>query len=507
LLERCGFSQVDDVLDTWFSSALWPHSTLGWPDDTPELKRFYPTSVLITSRDIITLWVARMVLAGLYNVGDVPFHEVYITPKILDGYGETMSKSKGNGVDPIDVIEKFGADALRFGLAYLTTDTQDVKLPVDFECPHCGAQFPQTKKNRQLPRIECEKCGKPFSTQWAERPEDKAVPRGAVVSERFELGRNFANKLWNAARFSLINLEGYTPGPVTDDDLLLEDYWLLSRLSTVTQQTTDALEIYRYAEAARTLYDFAWNEFCSFYVEMTKARFAVPEQRQTAQRVLAHALDVLLRLLHPIMPFLTEEVWQLLARVAPSRGVAKPQVAAESVCIAPWPEADASRQDVAIEEQFADFQAVLGAVREIRQQQNVPLKEELSFSVRCDAATAKLLQPMQPYFMQMAKATGMAWGPNAEPPTIAASRSLSGRAGPMEVHVDLSRFIDVGAERRRLEKDRDNITRQIGGIESKLANKNFVDKAPADVVQQQRDKLADLRSQLTSLEAAITRLQ
>jgi valyl-tRNA synthetase len=187
--------QETDVLDTWFSSALWPHSTLGWPDQTAELKRFYPTTTLITSRDIITLWVARMVLAGLYNVGDVPFHEVYITPKILDGYGETMSKSKGNGVDPIDVIEKFGADALRFGLAYLTTDTQDVKLPVDFECPHCGAQFPQTKKNRQLPRIECEKCGQPFSTQWAEKPEDKAQPRGAVVSERFELGPTVA-ALW-----------------------------------------------------------------------------------------------------------------------------------------------------------------------------------------------------------------------------------------------------------------------------------------------------------------------
>ena len=168
-----------------------------------------------------------------------------------------------------------------------------------------GASSPQTKKNRQLPRIECEKCGKPFSTQWAEKPEDKALPRGAVVSERFELGRNFANKLWNAARFSLINLEGYHARPrCADKDLLLEDRWLLSRLATVTQQVTDALEHYRYADAARTLYDFAWNEFCSFYVEMTKARFAVAEQRQTAQRVLAHALDVLMRLLHPMMPFL-----------------------------------------------------------------------------------------------------------------------------------------------------------------------------------------------------------
>src|SRR4029079_4100478 len=241
---------------------LWPISTLGWPDETLELKKFYPTSTLVTSRDIITLWVARMVIAGLYNVGKIPFHEVYITPKILDGYGETMSKSKGNGVDPLDVIEKFGADALRFGIAYLTTDTQDVKVPVEFECPHCQALFAQTKKNRVLPRIECEMCGKPFSTQWAEKAEDKALPRGAVVSERFELGRNFANKLWNAARFSLINLEGNAPaaegpGYITPasgrgghDGLLLEDRWLLSRLSTVTQQTTDAIEHYRFADAA-----------------------------------------------------------------------------------------------------------------------------------------------------------------------------------------------------------------------------------------------------------------
>ncbi len=524
--------QESDVLDTWFSSALWPISTMGWPDETPELKKFYPTSALITSRDIITLWVARMVIAGLYNVGEVPFHEVYITPKILDGYGETMSKSKGNGVDPLDVIEKFGADALRFGIAHLTTETQDVRMPVEFECPHCQAVFPQTKKNRQLPRIECEKCGKPFSTQWAEKPDDKALPRGAVVSERFELGRNFANKLWNAARFSLINLEGYSApgsaGGFSDDALLLEDRWLLSRLATVTQQTTDALEHYRYADAARTLYDFAWNEFCSFYVEMTKARFGVPDQRETAQRVIAHALDVLMRLLHPMMPFLTEEVWQLLAQVAPNRSlpaaatiadsrddspsrdrkiaVKSTARAAPSICIAPWPTSDTSRQDPRIEQQFADFQAVLGAVREARQRQNIPFKEELAFTVRCNDATAKLLEPMQPYFAQMARAAATQWGPTAEPIGVPISITLAGQTGPIEVHVDVSRFIDVGAERKRLEKDRDNLTKQITSIEAKLANKGFADKAPAEVVQQQRNKLTELRGQLESATSALAKL-
>jgi valyl-tRNA synthetase len=540
--EDRGMKQEDDVLDTWFSSALWPMSTLGWPDETPELDKFYPTTTLITSRDIITLWVARMVLAGLYNMDDVPFHEVYITPKILDGYGETMSKSKGNGVDPIDVIEKFGADALRFGLAYLTTDTQDVKLPVEFECPHCQAVFPQTKKNRQLPRIECEKCKKPFSTQWAEKPEDKALTRGAVVSERFELGRNFCNKLWNASRFSLINLEGYTPGSVADNDLLIEDRWLLSRLSTVTEQVTDYLAKYRYADAARTLYDFAWNDFCSFYVEMSKARFAHvdeslrdsnsrlgetrPRDKQVAQRVLAHVLDTLLRLLHPMIPFLTEEVWQLLAQVAPERGLSEPgrprprskasnsgsgtpqlAAAAESVCIAAWPTPDTAHQDATIEAQFADFQAVLGAVREIRQRQNIPFTESLDFAVRSDAATAKRLEPMQPYFTQMAKATGTAWGPNATAPEVSASVTLSGQSGPLEVHVDVSRFIDVEAERKRLEKERENVTKFIKSIDGKLSNAAFVDKAPADVVQQQRDKRAELAAQLESVGAALEKLK
>ena len=275
----------------------------------------------------------------------------------------------------------------------------------------------------------------------------------------------------------------------------------------MTQQVTDALEHYRYADAARTLYDFAWNEFCSFYVEMTKARFAVAEQRQTAQRVLAHALDVLLRLLHPMMPFLTEEVWQLLAQVAPTRGLPdrprprpKGGRTAESVCIAPWPSPTLRTRMRRSKQQFADFQAVLGAVREVRQRQNIAFKEELNFTVRCDAATAKLLEPMQPYFTQMAHATRRQ---SAQPPNrtdVADQLTLTGQHGPIEVHVDVSRFIDVGAERKRLEKERENLAKQIASIDGKLANKSFVDKAPAEVVQQQRDKLAELRGQLASVE-------
>ena len=331
--------QEDEVLDTWFSSALWPHSTLGWPERTPELEYFYPTNVLITSRDIITLWVARMVLTGLNNMNEVPFRQVFIHPKILDAYGETMSKSKGNGVDPIDVIDKFGPDALRYGLTYLTTETQDVRMPVQFECPHCEHLIEQTKENRERPRLTCPQCGKPFSTQWARTEADKGLARGAVVSERFEQARNFCNKLWNASRFALLNLADFQPVAIREDQLPIEDRWLLSRLATVTRQVTEALDGYHYSDAARALYDFAWDEFCSFYLEMAKSRLQNTASRALAQGVLAHTLDALLRLLHPVIPFITEEVWQLLNRIAPVRGL-DPQAGSTSIMRASWPTAE-----------------------------------------------------------------------------------------------------------------------------------------------------------------------
>jgi valyl-tRNA synthetase len=228
--------------------------------------------------------------------------------------------------------------------------------------------------------------------------------------------------------------------------------------------------------------------------------------------VLAHALDTLLRLLHPMIPFLTEEVWQLLAQVAPMRGLSEPggpppRVAAESVCIAEWPAPDKARQDATIEAQFADFQAVLGAVREIRKSQNIPFSETLEFAVRSDTATAGRLEPMQPYFTQMARATGTAWGPQAVAPEVAASVTLTGQSGPLEVHVDVSRFIDVEAEQKRLEKERENLTKFIASIDGKLANAAFVDKAPAAVVEQQREKRAELAGQLASVEAALGKLK
>jgi valyl-tRNA synthetase len=519
-----GYRRDPDVLDTWFSSALWPHSTLGWPEQTDALKYWYPTSVLITSRDIITLWVARMVLTGLNNMGEVPFREVFIHPKILDGYGETMSKSKGNGVDPIDIIDKFGADSLRFGLAALTTETQDVRMPVQFECPHCQALIDQTKKNRELPRIACAKCGKEFSTQWARSDADKTLHRAAVVSERFEVARNFMNKLWNAARFVLINLEDKETGASTlarsasegNAAITIEDRWLLSRLATVTAGVTDALEHYRYADAAKTLYDFAWDEYCSFYIEIAKPRLADEKSRSTVQHVLAHALDALLRLLHPMMPFITEEIWQQLNKVASQRNVgwAPPTKTGDRqemvgtahstwLIRAPWPTADMRWQDREIEARFAIFQQALGAIREIRSRQNIATKQPLEFCVKCVPAVADLLKPMTPYFQSMTNATATGFGPEVTIPPTHAKTAIEGT----EIFVDLKDFIDVKAERAKNEQQEQKLLGLIKSKEAKLANESFVSRAPANVVQAEREGLAQLQEQLASVRAALAALR
>jgi valyl-tRNA synthetase len=502
-IEALGLRRSDEVLDTWFSSGLWPHSTMGWPDPTPELAFFYPTSVLITSRDIITLWVARMVLMSLNNMGQIPFHEVFIHPKILDAYGEAMSKTKGNGIDPLDVMEKFGADALRFSLARLTTETQDVRMPVQFECPHCEMLLDQTKDNRELPRIRCPHCRGEFSTQWARDAADQALPRGPVVSERFEEARKFCNKLWNAARFALLNLNGYAAEPVAAASLQVEDRWILSRLATVTAEVTTALDSYRYADAARTLYDFAWNEFCSFFIEMLKGRLQDPARRAVAQRVLAHTLDTLLRLLHPMIPFVTEELWQLLGKIAPQRGLNAPQPAADSIMIAPWPTVEAEHRNDEIEQRFARFQAVLGALREIRSRQNIPPKGHVEFLVRCADETARLLAPMELYFQLMANARPAGWGTQVQPPATHAAVKLD----DMDVFVDLKEFIDVAAEIARNTTLHEKLVKQIAGKEQKLANANFVARAPADVVQRERESLAQLREQLAAVQTALANLK
>jgi valyl-tRNA synthetase len=403
----------------------------------------------------------------------------------------------------LDVIEKFGADALRFGIAHLTTDTQDVRMPVQFECPHCESLIDQTRKNRELPRVRCPKCDRDFSTQWATQPEDRDLPRGAVVSERFELARNFCNKLWNVSRLALINLDGYSPGAVADTELEFEDRWILSRLTTVTRQVTEALDGYHYAEAARTLYDFAWDEFCSVYVEMVKPRLAGASTRPVAQRLLAHVLDTLLRLLHPMTPFLTEAVWELLGRIAPVRGLHEPTQPAESLVVASWPQVCADHYDEQLEREFSQFMAVLGPIREIRSRQGIPPRDRVEFCVQCAPAMAQLLQPMETHFEQLATATCVGLGPDVTPPPTHAKIALSG----IEIFVDLSGYIDVEAEIARNQKQAEKLVGMIAGKEKKLANENFVRRAPFKVVQRERDSLAELQQQLQSVRQALENLK
>jgi valyl-tRNA synthetase len=502
-LESLGLTRQEDVLDTWFSSALWPHSTLGWPDLNEDLSYFYPTTTLITSRDIITLWVARMVLMGLNNLGEVPFREVFIHPKILDGYGETMSKSKGNGVDPIDVIDKFGPDALRFGLAWLCTETQDVRMPVQYECPHCEAKVNQTKENRQTPTVKCDKCHKLFSTQWAEAEQDKAHPKAPVVSERFEQARNFVNKLWNASRFVMMNLEDFAFEKLSTEDLPLEDQWILSRLASVTEQMETELKQYHYAEGARAIYDFAWDHFCSLYVEMAKPRLQNPATKPQVQRVLAHVLDRMLRLLHPIMPFVTEAIWTQLNRITRQRDFITGEVAGDWIVRAHWPAVDKRFVNPDVAKQFSHFVDLIGAVREIRSRQNIAPKDQVAFSVRCNDEMKQLLSPMAPFIESMANATATQWSSNPTMPAIPAQISIP----EMDVFVDLTQFIDVAAEIARNEKLEANLVKQIQGKEGRLSNEAFVSRAPADIIEKERQALTDLATQLAEVKEAINKLR
>lgn len=502
-LHSLGLERQSDVLDTWFSSALWPHSTLGWPDQTADLEYFYPTSTLITSRDIITLWVARMVLMGLNNVGKVPFREVFIHPKILDGYGETMSKSKGNGVDPLDVIGKFGPDALRFGLVWLCTETQDVRMPVQFECPHCEALVNQTKENRSQPTVVCDKCNKTFSTQWAESESDKANPKASVVSERFEVARNFVNKLWNASRFVMMNLEGFKPQSVDFETLPLEDQWILSRLATVTKAMQTELKRYHYAEAARVVYDFAWDHFCSLYVEMAKPRLQDPLTRPLVQQILAHCLDSMLRLLHPITPFVTEAIWQELARFAPCRDLQSTQPPSKWIIQATWPSVNESHIRPSVEKQFAHFVDLVGAIREIRSRQNLGPKDQVPFCVRCEPVMEQLLAPMSGFLSSMAGAHATQWSQDPTLPSINAHVAID----QMDVFVDLTQFIDVAAEISRNEKLLNNLVKQIQGKEGRLSNESFVSRAPADIIAKERQALEELISQRNVAEQAIEKLR
>ena len=572
-LEQSGFIQEEDVLDTWFSSALWPHATLGWPDTEhnpplaaspstlnpqPSTKNevlpyFYPGSVLVTSRDIITLWVARMVLTGLYNMKDVPFKHVCIHPKIQDGFGQTMSKSKGNGVDPIELIDKYGCDGMRFTIASFAGETQDVRLPVGYECPHCQAVIPQEPHHLKFkpgkPKIKCAKCKKESQYATPNYTPDEGEPVARITIERFEYGRNFCNKLWNAARFAMLNLEGYTPatvdlgfvpsppssgerarvrGPNGDDasplqtaeertphpnplpskargegtGLAIEDRWVLSRLATVTDEVTSLLNVYKFDAATRSLRDFVWNEFCDWYLEMIKPRLRDEALKPVAQRVLVSVLDTTLRLLHPFTPFITEELWQRLNEIAPSRGLPIPTPAADAIIVAPWPSGLETWRDSALEARFQRLQDLIVAVRNVRGTYNISPSLTVTISVRCSSESAADLEQVKSQFENLAKATLTAAGPDVARPKASVSFSLGDSTG----YLPLEGLVDLTAERQRQQKEADKLRGFIAGTEKKLGNENFVAKAPPEVVAEIRQTLANQQKQLASVEEIIRQL-
>jgi valyl-tRNA synthetase len=516
-LEALGLLQDPDVLDTWFSSGLWPHSTLGWPDPAtaevdpgqpplgsqdgrPDcLSYYYPGSCLVTGRDIITLWVARMVVMGLYNLGDVPFTDVFIHANILDGKGERMSKSKGNGVDPVDIIERYGADAMRYVLCDMQTGTQDIRLPVQAISPYTGelVDLATARHGRGIFTYLCPTTGKEFDVLGT-MPD---VPAAKLVSDRFEVGRNFCNKLLNAVRFALMNLEGVAFAPRRNAELADEDRWILSRLSKAIAAVHMHLEAYNPSAALSAARDFFWSELCDWYLEFIKPRLRDPARAPLARQVLAVAIDQVLRLFHPFVPFLTEALWEPLNAQAPVRGIDAPLPAAALLIQAPWPTPHPHWDDPVVEARLAFVQEVIRAIRDIRSQYTIPPQAKLPARIRAADEAAATLRAASELLATMASLESVEVAPDLRRSPDAAMAVV----GPVEVY--LPGVIDVAKERARLTKQRDQLLERLALAQRKLANEGFLRKASPDVVQKERDRLAEFAAQLANVEANLAALQ
>ena len=453
-VEKLGFTRDPDVLDTWFSSGLWPISTMGWPEQTDTLKTFYPTSVLCTAREIITLWVSRMVMFGQYFQGDIPFSDVYIHAMIQDGQGRKMSKSLGNGIDPLDIIESHGADAMRFTLAYMTTETQDVRMPV----------------------------------------EEMTLPDGRKVnaSPKFDVGRNFCNKLWTASRFAMMNIAG---APVFGEQSVshLADAWILSRLNATIRDATAALEAYRFHEAAEVLYRYMWNDFCDWYLEIAKSRINAGETRPKS--IVAMGLDMLLRLLHPMIPFITEAIWQQLNIVCPYR--VGEQGAEELLIKATWPRAQSQWINPAAEAQFAVIQQLIGGIREIRNTHNVPPSVKLTASAAATGADAQMLLVNSDMICALAGLEKLTLEAAVTP------KPSDGNVLAGGVQVLVHDVVDPQAELAKLKKRQETLAKGVAGAQAKLGNENFLSRAKPDVIAREKERLSGMQDELAAVEKAL----
>ncbi len=463
-LEKQGWARDSDVLDTWFSSALWPFSTLGWPEQTPEVETYYPGDVLCTAREIITLWVSRMVMMGQYCVGDIPFKDVYIHAMIQDGQGRKMSKSLGNGIDPLVAIDSHGADAMRFTLASMTTDTQDIRMPV----------------------------------------EPMQLPDGRTVntSPKFDIGRNFCNKLWNASRFAMMNLDGTDPAEFDAAKMDMTDRWILSRLAKTVANVTDLLDEFKYNEPLNEIYRFFWNDFCDWYLEWSKPRMQDADQKATAQNVLATVLDQVLRMLHPFVPFITEGIFQKLNEIAPKRGLAGVMEAkgSDALIVAPWPALAETLADAEVEGHISIVQNVIRSIRDIRSKHNIPPSRKLTASVKSPAESAAILDTGAALIRQLASLESFSAGPDIEKGENSAAAIVD------DMQIFVHGVIDPAAERTRLEKQKSQIENALKPVQGKLNNENFVSRAKPEVVAQARERLKELTEQLETVQQHLSEL-
>ena len=438
---KCGgkVKQDEDVLDTWFSSALWPFSTLGWPDKTKELEHFYPTSVLVTGYDIIFFWVARMIFSGLEHMGEVPFKDVYIHGLVRDSQGRKMSKSLGNGIDPLEIIDKYGADALRFTLATGNSPGNDMRF----------------------------------------------------YTERVEASRNFANKIWNASRFVLMNLSVDTCELPDLSKLEISDKWILSRYNDLVKEVTENLDKYELGIAVSKLYDFIWDEFCDWYIELVKPRFFEEgESNIVAQQVLVYVLSNTLKLLHPFMPFITEEIWQAL----PHEG--------KSIMISSFPVYNEAFKNENAEKEMQLIMDAIKGIRNIRNEMNVPPSKKAAIYVATDER--ETFEKGSVFFKKLASASDVyVVADKAEAPENAVSVVVPGA----EVLLPLDELVDKEKELERLSKEQKRLESEIKRVEGKLSNKGFTEKAPAKVVEEERQKGEKYREMLAAVLDSIEKLK
>jgi valyl-tRNA synthetase len=475
-------TQDEDVLDTWFSSALWPFSTLGWPDsDDPALKTFYPTSVLVTGFDIIFFWVARMIMFGLKFMDKVPFHEVYIHGLVRDADGNKMSKSKGNVLDPLDLIDGISLEDLL------------VKRTTGLMQPDMAPGIIAATKKHFPDGIPA------FGTDALRFTFTSLATTGRDI--RFDLGRiegyrNFCNKLWNATRYVLQNTEGQD---CSSGEPSLTDRWIISRLQQVEAQTIQYIESYRFDLVSRELYEFVWNDYCDWYIELSKPVLYSDdysnEQKSAARHTLVAVLETVLRLLHPIMPYITEELWQRVAPLA--------SVRADTIMLCAYPQADQNLIDSdAVEELEWVKQFVMG-VRQIRSEMDI--KPGKPLPVICQNGNSldqQRLEHNRSLLVSLAKLESIDWLETEDQ----APESATSLVGDMNLLIPLAGLIDKDAELTRLQKNIEKFQQEAERIEAKLANQNFVSRAPASVVDKEKEKLLEAQSALTSLQAQAKRI-